>query len=128
MAREPDFPKVRHIALSTGEPGGGANAVVVPFEDGEASRAEIRRRAGDKRFAHVLFRSRTCELVGKRRRDGAAEWQVTEVILERGKHHLFGVWNDLKNGAAQCLKRGALRLLDATQVLVNRRGGHRYAV
>ena len=32
MAREPDFPKVRHIALSTGEPGGGANAVVVPFE------------------------------------------------------------------------------------------------
>jgi hypothetical protein len=32
MAREPDFPKVRHIALSTGEPGAGADAVIVPFE------------------------------------------------------------------------------------------------
>src|SRR5262245_39217196 len=32
MAREPDFPKVRHIALSTGEPGPGADAVIVPFE------------------------------------------------------------------------------------------------
>jgi hypothetical protein len=32
MAREPDFPKVRHIALSTGEPGPGVDAVIVPFE------------------------------------------------------------------------------------------------
>ena len=29
-------------------------SVVVPYEDGEAARLEIKRRAGDRRFAHVL--------------------------------------------------------------------------
>src|SRR5882724_10544984 len=42
-------------------------SVVVPYEDGEASRAEIKRRAGDRRFAHVLLRSRTADLMGKKR-------------------------------------------------------------
>ena len=63
-------------------------SVVVPFEDGEASRTEIRRRAGDKRFAHVLFRSRTCELVGKRR-----YWPIYEAAVEAGFPigiHVFG--------------------------------------
>src|SRR5712671_1739459 len=32
MARGPDFPKVRHLALSTAERNAGADAVVVPFE------------------------------------------------------------------------------------------------
>jgi len=32
MARGPDFPKVRHLALSTAERDAGADAVVVPFE------------------------------------------------------------------------------------------------
>src|SRR2546430_7016952 len=32
MARGPDFPKVRHIALSTAQREAGADAVVVPFE------------------------------------------------------------------------------------------------
>jgi hypothetical protein len=66
------------------------------------------------------------------------------VILERGKpgdrltrhteggnpvgDHLFGVRNDLENGAAQRLKRAALRLLDPTQVLVNLLGGQPFAV
>ena len=44
------------------------------------------------------------------------------------RDHLIGVWDDLKNGAAQCLKRAALRLVDTPQVLVNFFGGHHYAV
>jgi predicted TIM-barrel fold metal-dependent hydrolase len=63
-------------------------SVVVAFEDGEASRAEIRRRAGDKRFAHVLLRSRTCELMGKRQ-----YWPIYEAAVEAGlpvAMHVFG--------------------------------------
>src|ERR1700756_2732184 len=33
-------------------------SLVVPYEDPEASRTEIRRRAGDRRFAHVLMLTR----------------------------------------------------------------------
>ena len=54
-------------------------SVVVPFEDAEATRVEIRRRAGDKRFAHVLFLSRTSELLGKRR-----YWPIFEAAVEAG--------------------------------------------
>ena len=36
-------------------------SVVVPYEDAEASVAEIKRCAGDKRFAHVFMLSRTAE-------------------------------------------------------------------
>jgi hypothetical protein len=32
MARDPEFPKVRHIAVSTGERSAGADAVILPFE------------------------------------------------------------------------------------------------
>ncbi|HWE26114.1 MAG TPA: hypothetical protein VG496_19415, partial [Myxococcales bacterium] len=32
MARGPEFPKVRHIAVSAGERTAGADAVILPFE------------------------------------------------------------------------------------------------
>ena len=49
---------------------------------------EIRRRAGDKRFAHVLFLSRTSELLGKQR-----YWPIFEAAVEAGLPvgvHVFG--------------------------------------
>src|SRR5262249_21277333 len=49
---------------------------------------EIRRRAGDRRFAHVLFLSRTSELLGKRR-----YWPIFEAAVEAGFPigvHVFG--------------------------------------
>jgi uncharacterized protein len=63
-------------------------SVVVPFEDGEATGVEIRRRAGDKRFAHILLRSRTCELLGKKQ-----YWPMYEAACEAGLPigiHVFG--------------------------------------
>jgi len=45
MARGPDFPKVRHIALSTAEPGAGADAVIVAFEAAQPEPAEPRQGA-----------------------------------------------------------------------------------
>ena len=63
-------------------------SVVVPYEDAEASRAEIRRRAGDRRFVHVMLRSRTCELMGKKR-----YWPIYEAAVEAGLPigvHVFG--------------------------------------
>lgn len=63
-------------------------SVVVPYEDGELSAIEVRRRAGDKRFAHVLFLSRTSELLGKRR-----YWPIFEAAVEAGLPvgiHVFG--------------------------------------
>jgi predicted TIM-barrel fold metal-dependent hydrolase len=63
-------------------------SVVVPYEDGEASRIEIKRRAGDRRFAHVLVLSRTSELIGRRR-----YWPIFEAAVEAGLPvgmHVFG--------------------------------------
>jgi predicted TIM-barrel fold metal-dependent hydrolase len=63
-------------------------SVIVPFEDGEASRAEIRRRAGDRRFAHILLKSRTNDLLGKKR-----YWPIYEAAVEAGFPigvHVFG--------------------------------------
>ena len=40
-------------------------SVVVPYEDGEASAAEIRKRAGNKDFAQVFMLSRTGEAHGR---------------------------------------------------------------
>ena len=63
-------------------------SVVIPYENGEMSRAEIRKRAGDRRFAHVLFLSRTSELLGKRR-----YWPIFEAAVEAGFPigvHVFG--------------------------------------
>jgi predicted TIM-barrel fold metal-dependent hydrolase len=42
-------------------------SVVVPYEDGATSAAEIDRRTGDKNFAQVLLLSRTAEPLGQRR-------------------------------------------------------------
>ena len=63
-------------------------SVVIPYENGEMARAEIRKRAGDRRFAHVLFLSRTSELLGKRR-----YWPIFEAAVEAGFPigvHVFG--------------------------------------
>ena len=63
-------------------------SVVVPFEDAQASVKEIRLRAGDKRFAHVLFKSRTNELIGKK-----TYWPIYEAAVEAGFPigiHVFG--------------------------------------
>ncbi len=45
MPRGPDFPKVRHLALSTAEPGAGADAVIVPFEASQPEPTEPARGA-----------------------------------------------------------------------------------
>jgi predicted TIM-barrel fold metal-dependent hydrolase len=63
-------------------------SVVIPYEDGELARTEIKRRAGDRRFAHVLILSRTSELLGKRR-----YWPIFEAAVEAGLPvgiHVFG--------------------------------------
>ena len=63
-------------------------SVVVPYEDGPAAAAEIRRRAGDPRFAHVLVLSRTAEPLGRRR-----YWPMLEAATEAGLPlgiHVFG--------------------------------------
>ena len=64
------------------------SSVVVPFEDGEATKVEVKRRAGDKRFVHVLLKSRTNDLLGKRQ-----YWPVYEAAVEAGFPvgiHVFG--------------------------------------
>jgi uncharacterized protein len=63
-------------------------SVVIPYENSELAVQEIRRRAGDRRFAHVLFLSRTSELLGKRR-----YWPIFEAAVEAGLPvgvHVFG--------------------------------------
>jgi predicted TIM-barrel fold metal-dependent hydrolase len=63
-------------------------SVVIPYENAELSAKEIRKRAGDRRFAHVLFLSRTSELLGKRR-----YWPIFEAAVEAGLPvgvHVFG--------------------------------------
>src|SRR5712691_6895617 len=52
-------------------------SVVVPYDDAEASVAEIRRRAGKREFAHVLLLSRTIEALGRRR-----YWPIFEAAVE----------------------------------------------
>jgi hypothetical protein len=95
----------------------------------------------DREVEGTLGHRVALKLIAQLREDRTAERQVTQVIPKRGKasdrltahaeggntvrDHLFGVWDDLKNGAAQRLKRAALRLLDTPQVLVNLLGGHR---
>jgi predicted TIM-barrel fold metal-dependent hydrolase len=63
-------------------------SLIVPFEDAEASVKEIRRRAGDRRFVHVLLKTRTNDLLGKRR-----YWPIYEAAAEAGLPvgvHVFG--------------------------------------
>ena len=40
-------------------------SVIVPYEDADASRQEIQRRAGDRSFAQVMMLSRTAEALGR---------------------------------------------------------------
>ena len=63
-------------------------SVLVSYEDGEASRAEIERRAGDPDFAQVLLLSRTAEPLGQKR-----YWPIYEAAVEAGLPvgiHVFG--------------------------------------
>ena len=98
----------------------------------------------DREVQRTLGHREALELIGELPQDRAAEWQVAQVILERGKasdclaahaeggntvrDHLFSVRDDLEDGAAKCLKRVALRLIETPQVLVNFLGGHWPAV
>lgn len=63
-------------------------SVVVPYEDAEASRTEIRRRAGNRSFAQVMMLSRTSEALGRKR-----YWPIYEAAVEAGLPvgiHAFG--------------------------------------
>jgi predicted TIM-barrel fold metal-dependent hydrolase len=64
------------------------SSVVVPYEDGIASAKEVRKRAGDKRFAQVFMLSRTGEAAGRKR-----YWPIYEAAVEAGLPvgiHAFG--------------------------------------
>ncbi|MSP44963.1 MAG: amidohydrolase [Xanthobacteraceae bacterium] len=64
------------------------SSVVVPYEDGVASAAEIRRRAGNRDFAQVFMLSRTGEAAGRKR-----YWPIYEAAVEAGLPvgiHAFG--------------------------------------
>ncbi|HWL06544.1 MAG TPA: amidohydrolase family protein [Xanthobacteraceae bacterium] len=63
-------------------------SIVVPYEDPQAAVAEIRKRAGNKDFAHVLLMSRTAEALGRRK-----YWPIYEAAVEAGLPvgiHVFG--------------------------------------
>jgi predicted TIM-barrel fold metal-dependent hydrolase len=63
-------------------------SVVVPYEDGNASAAEIRRHAGNRQFAQVFMLSRTSEAQGRKR-----YWPIYEAAVEAGLPvgiHAFG--------------------------------------
>ena len=63
-------------------------SIIVPYEDAEASRLEIRRRAGDRSFAQVMVLSRSSEALGRKR-----YWPIYEAAVEAGLPvgiHAFG--------------------------------------
>jgi uncharacterized protein len=63
-------------------------SLIVPYEDAAASAGEIRRRAGNRNYAHVLMMSRTAEAHGRRR-----YWPIYEAACEAGLPigiHVFG--------------------------------------
>jgi hypothetical protein len=63
-------------------------SVLVSYEDGEAARAEIERRAGDPDFAQVLLLSRTAEPLGQKR-----YWPIYAAAVAAGLPvgiHVFG--------------------------------------
>jgi predicted TIM-barrel fold metal-dependent hydrolase len=63
-------------------------SVVVPYEDGVSSAAEVRKRAGDTRFAQVFMLSRTGEAAGRKR-----YWPIYDAAVEVGLPvgiHAFG--------------------------------------
>jgi uncharacterized protein len=64
------------------------SAIVVPYEDGEASAREIERRADDGAFAQVFMLTRTGEPAGNRR-----YWPIYEAAARHGLPvgmHVFG--------------------------------------
>jgi uncharacterized protein len=64
------------------------SSVVVPYEDGVASAAEVRKRAGNRDFAQVFMLSRTGEAAGRKR-----YWPIYEAAVEAGLPvgiHAFG--------------------------------------
>jgi predicted TIM-barrel fold metal-dependent hydrolase len=63
-------------------------SIVIPYEDGEASAAEIRRCAGKRDYVQVLVLSRTSEPFGKKR-----YWPIFEAAVEHDLPvaiHVFG--------------------------------------
>lgn len=63
-------------------------SIVIPNEDGEAARAEIHKRAGNKDFTQIFMLSRTAEALGRRR-----YWPIYEAAMEHGLPvgiHVFG--------------------------------------
>jgi len=63
-------------------------SICVPYEDGEAARAEIKRCAGRREFVQVFMLSRTAEALGRRR-----YWPIYEAAVEAGLPvgiHVFG--------------------------------------
>jgi predicted TIM-barrel fold metal-dependent hydrolase len=63
-------------------------SVVVPYEDGEASAAEIRKRAGNRDFAQVFMLSRMGEAAGRKR-----YWPIYQAAVDAGLPvgiHAFG--------------------------------------
>ena len=64
------------------------SSIVVPYEDAQAARAEIERRAGNRDYVQVFMLSRTSEALGRRR-----YWPIYEAAVEHGLPvgiHVFG--------------------------------------
>jgi predicted TIM-barrel fold metal-dependent hydrolase len=63
-------------------------SVIVPYEDGAAAAAEVRKRASDRRFAQVFLLSRMSEAAGRKR-----YWPIYQAAVEAGLPvgiHAFG--------------------------------------
>ena len=63
-------------------------SIVVPYEDGEAARAEIHRRGDNRDYVQVLLLSRTSEALGRRR-----YWPIYQAAVEHDLPigiHVFG--------------------------------------
>ena len=82
-------------------------SVVVPYEDAEASAAEIRKRAGDPNFSQVLMLSRTAEPAGNGRATGRSTRPPPSDGLPVA-FHAFGYsgWADDRHRLALLLHRG----------------------
>jgi uncharacterized protein len=76
------------MAAMTGREPRLKSSIVVPYEDAEAARAEIKRRAGNRDYVQVFMLSRTSEALGRRR-----YWPIYEAAVEHGLPvgiHVFG--------------------------------------
>ncbi len=76
------------MAAMTGREPRLKSSIVVPYEDAEAARAEINRRAGNRDYVQVFMLSRTSEALGRRR-----YWPIYEAAVEHGLPvgiHVFG--------------------------------------